>query len=230
MTTIAWENGGPVMKNGAIGESPCGCCGAGDQSPCTCFGTAWPTSFTANFCGFIDFPIAGRGKCNCPLDGYAAGFNQTVVLDYAGEINPTTCPALFPSGTRDLVFGIGVGVSSGGVSTPNAVGVFRGTMTNGTCDEYGVELLAWKQSDTPDVCFVRIGVDKLAAGTPGICDPWCLATMTCNSWWFDGQLSSGCMTSDMGGVFPFPANTIYGAGVYQADYDPNAQCTLEATL
>jgi len=228
MTTIAWENGGPVFKNGAIGESPGCCCGGSSQSPCDCFGTAWPASFTANFCGLLDSTVPNQGHCNCPLNGYAAGFNQTVVLDYAGEINPTTCPALFPTGSRDLAFLHPVAVDFSGVGFPNAVGVYRGSMTNGTCDEYGVELLAWKQGDNPGVCFVRIGIDKLAGGSPGICDPWCLATMTCNSWYFDGQLSSGCMTSNMGGPYPFPNNPIIGFGIYGADYDPYAQCTLVA--
>jgi hypothetical protein len=77
---------------------------------------------------------------------------------------------------------------------PQRVAVYRGSMVNGTCDEYGIEA-----SLTPadGLCAVSLVVDRLSAGPAGVCDAWVDATFTCNQWVLDGSFFPPCTVAEL---------------------------------
>lgn len=194
-------------------ETPCpegcacvdGVCVAATTHPCDCFAD-WPSAMTLNITGLEDYFLPGNGRCNCPTDGYAAGFNQTVVLDYAGEITYDGCPGLpGDANYRSRTFAWNSQVNVGSALEPLGVAVYRGSMTNGDCDEYGVEVLLFPSTG---YCTGVGIIDKLAAGSPSICEPWVLASLTCN-WW---KLDSYGFNEDCSAIDWIVTGSYYGGG------------------
>lgn len=172
-----------------------------DQSkyPCDCF-ELWPSSLTMSITGLEDYVLPGEGKCDCPLDGYGSGFNQTVVLDFAGVVTFDGCPSLSGGvNFRERPFAAGPPGSPARFlvysdTEPQGVAVYRGSLTNGSCDEYGVEVVL---NAFGGGCAVLAALDRLATGAPSICEPWVETSFACNSWRFYGQFNSTCSSADL---------------------------------
>lgn len=157
------------------------------ESPCGCY-DFWPHALTVELRGLEDYFQPGQGKCNCPLDGYADGFNQTVVLDFAGVITVDDCDPGQSSFSRGF-YGNNNALTAQGFSEPLAVAVYRGSLQNGSCDAYGMEAALFPSSGT---CSVAVAIDKLAASPGGPCEPWLQTSFICNSWSFTGGFDNTC--------------------------------------
>jgi hypothetical protein len=201
--------------DGVCQETPC----ADETSPCDCF-EAWPGSVNLDITGLEDYFLPGEGRCNCPADGYAAGFNQTVVLDYAGEITYDGCPDLPGTFLRARLYAFNSSVFVGqSPEDTQGVAVYRGSMTNGECDEYGVEVLLFRSGE---VCEAVGVIDKLAAGSPTICEPWVLASLTCN-WWV---MSIGLIDSECEGLELLLTSSYFAGGGGEGGTTPVATGTF----
>jgi hypothetical protein len=69
-------------------------------------------------------------------------------------------------------------------------------MTNGSCDEYGVEAILNK-SAFGGFCDVTVVLDKLAAGSPDLCDPWLQASAACSAWVLGGTFNTSCASANL---------------------------------
>ena len=196
MTLITFQDGSPILKDGKIGIEQACCCG-GNEGVCNCFGGAWPVSVTVDFCMLEDSATPGQGQCNCPADGYAALLNQTVVCDFEGTFDHASCGDFRPHTPGNP------GVFRNPGDPP--VAVYRGTLSAGTCDEYGVEILLSKVFDNPNPflfpwdiggCELKGIINGTADGAPGLCDAFTRNANDCNWWAFYGLLSSECDSTD----------------------------------
>lgn len=170
------------------------------ESPCGCY-DFWPHALTVELRGMADYFIPGNGKCNCPLDDYAEGFNQTVVLDFAGVITVDDCDPGALSFSR--AFYDSGALSATASAEPLAVAVYRGSLQNGSCDTYGVEAALWPSSGA---CVVAAAIDKLATASSGPCEPWLRTPTVCNSWRFAGSFDNTCSEA----IVPFDASFFGG--------------------
>lgn len=211
--SIRTFNGQWLLAGDGIATSDDCCCDEPSDPPthpCDCF-ASWPASLTLDITGLDDYSVSGEGRCNCPADGYAAGLNQTVTLDYEGEITYDGCPGLAGSGGyRFRTYAFIADISVGNVLEPLGVAVYRGSMTNGSCDEYGVEVLVYKSGSDCEAVGI---IDKLASGSPSVCDPWVLATLTCN-WW---QLIGGVFSEDCSTLELYLGTTYFGGSTNPTD-------------
>lgn len=197
--SIRIYNGRWLLNGAGLATGDDCCCdeppvGDQDKYPCDCF-TLWPPSLTMSITGMEDYFISGQGLCNCPADYYGAGFNQTVVLDFAGVITFDGCSSLPVSGGgRARTYAAGGSVVVYPDFEPQGVAVYRGSLTNGSCDEYGVEVLL---NAFGGQCAVAAVLDRLATGAPTICEPWVEANLVCNHWVFYGQFDTPCSSADL---------------------------------
>jgi hypothetical protein len=199
--TLRLYNGRWLIFGSGIANSDVCCCpeppppGSGTY-PCDCF-DFWPESLTLDITGLADYPVPGAGLCNCPADGYGPGFNQSVVLDFAGVVTFDGCPAL-PGTANSRVRTLNSLRNATVYSDQNPFGlaVYRGSMTNGSCDEYGVEAILNK-SAFGGFCDVTVVLDKLAAGSPDLCDPWLQASAACSAWVLGGTFNTSCASANL---------------------------------
>jgi hypothetical protein len=199
--TIRIYNGRWIIAGSGIANSDDCCCPeppppGSETYPCDCF-EVWPESLTLDITGLADYFVPGRGRCNCPVDGYGPGFNQSVVLDFSGVVTFDGCPAL-PGTSSSRVRTLGASLSAIVYSDQNPFGlaVYRGSMTNGSCDEYGVEAIL-NTNAFNGRCDVSVAIDKLAAGSPSICDSWVQTSEACNAWRLNGTFNDPCASANL---------------------------------
>lgn len=210
--SIRIYNGRWLLNGGSLATGDDCCCDEAptdDQGkyPCDCF-SSWPSSLNLEITGLADYSIPGNGRCNCPLDGYGSGFNQTVVLDFAGVVTFDGCPSL--AGGTNYKYRPYRGSSPGSPASfvvysdaePQGVAVYRGSLTNGSCDEYGVEVVLNAFGGS---CAVLAAMDRLATGSPSICEPWVETSLLCNSWYLVGTFNSNCSSADL-----YVGGSVYG--------------------
>ena len=177
------------------------------ESPCGCY-DFWPHSLTVELRGLEDYFLPGSGKCNCPLDEYGPGFNQTVVLDFSGVVTVDDCDPGQQDFSRLIIFGEGVAANVNG--NPFAAAVYRGTLQNGSCDEYGMEAALYSSFGA---CGITLAIDKASSSPGGPCEPWLQTTLECNSWYFRGAFDPTCSEA----ILPYGGGYLGGASFPDED-------------
>lgn len=191
------------------------------QTPCPCFTDGWPSSFTASFCGLRTNTDLSQcvGLCGCPAGDIGGGFSKTVILDFAGEANATSCPVQFANTTRvSGTFNIFFSNSNSGAK---ALGIYRGVLSNDNCPAYGVELVVYKINSLLG-CQARMTLAPLS-GESSICESW--VSWSCYSWSFGGSLTQNCVNSTFGA-----SSNLGLAGSRCGSMDSAATCALVADV